>query len=102
MEAQKALSEKTMDRRNAGMNDGEVKKATDPTDRSMRRLFVRKLPTDTTVEKLKEFFEQFGEVVDCDVPIHKKTGKKATYGFVTFATMEQTDECMRWGCSALI
>ena len=94
MEAQKALSEKTMDGRKAGM-DGDVKKATDPTDRSMRRLFVRKLPSDTTVEKLKEFFEQFGEVVDCDVPIHKKTGKKATYGFVTFATMEQTDECMR-------
>ena len=47
------------------------------------------------VDTLKEYFTQFGEVLDCEIPIHKKTGKKASYAFITFGTMEQADECMQ-------
>ena len=77
------------------MEDDEVKKATDPTARCMRRLFVRRIQDDTTVEKFKKFYEQFGEVVDAEIPKHRKTGKKASYGFVTFKTLEDTDKCMK-------
>ena len=95
LEAQKAISEKKMNDIRAGKNDEDVKKPTDPTARCMRRLFVRRIQDDTTLEKFKEFFEQFGEVVDADIPLHKKTGKRASYGFVTFKTMEETDACMK-------
>ena len=95
LEAQKAISEKKMNDIRAGMEDDEVKKPTDPTARCMRRLFVRRIQEDTTVEKFKEFYEQFGEVVDAEIPKHKKTGKKASYGFVTFKTLEDTDKCMK-------
>ena len=95
LEAQKAISEKKMNDIRAGVDDDEVKKPTDPTARCMRRLFVRRIQDDTTVEKFKEFYEQFGEVVDAEIPKHKKTGKKASYGFVTFKTLEETDACMK-------
>ena len=94
IEAQKAITEKSMNDMKAGYDDS-VSKPTDPTDRVMRRLFIRRLPQNTTVEELNEHFGQFGEVVDSDVPIHKKTGQRATYGFITYACLEQVDECMR-------
>ena len=94
IEAQKAITEKSMNDMKAGYDDS-VTKPTDPTDRVMRRLFIRRLPQNTTLDDLNEHFSQFGEVVDSDIPIHKKTGLRATYGFVTYASLEQVDECMK-------
>ena len=53
IEAQKAITEKSMNDMKAGY-DESVTKATDPTDRVMRRLFIRRLPQNTTVEELNE------------------------------------------------
>ena len=47
LEAQKALSEKTMSERRTG--EDEAKQPTSPTAREMRRLFIRKLADETTV-----------------------------------------------------
>lgn len=92
LEAQKALSEKKMNEIRSGVEEEEVKKPTDPTDKCMRKLFIRKLSKETTEASLKEYFEKFGEVVDCKIPTDRKHGGKATYGFLTFKTLEEADE----------
>jgi RNA recognition motif-containing protein len=89
LEAQKALSERTINGIKDGRDEDEIKKATDPTSRTMRRLFIRSLAHGTSVDDLKEHFGQFGELVDVEIPTIKTTGKKATYGFMTFEKMEQ-------------
>ena len=94
LEAQKAMTEKSMTDLKKGYEESN-KKATDPTDRIMRRLFVRRLPPDISLEDLNAHFGQFGEVVDSDIPIHKRTGLRATYAFLTYASLEQVDECMK-------
>jgi len=94
LEAQKALSERTINGIKAGLDEDETKKPTDPTSRTMRRLFLRSLAHGTTVDDLKDHFSQFGELVDVEIPTIKTTGKKATYGFMTYEKMEQVDECM--------
>ena len=94
IEAQKAMTEKSMNDIKAGYEESN-KKPADPTDRIMRRLFVRRLSPETTLEDLNAHFGQFGEVVDSDIPIHKRTGQRATYAFLTYASLEQVDECMK-------
>ena len=89
LEAQKSLSERTINGIKDGRDEDEIKKATDPTSRTMRRLFIRSLAHGTTVDDLKEHFGQFGELVDVEIPTIKTTGKKATYGFMTYEKMEQ-------------
>merc|ERR1719341_1877581 len=76
LEAQKALSERTINGINDGQGEDEILKATDPTSRTMRRLFIRSLAFGTTVDDLKEHFGQFGELVDVEIPTVKATGKK--------------------------
>ena len=89
--AQKALSESKL----TGNDHLELRKQTDPKARVMRRLFIRGLTNATTVDDLKDHFGQFGEILDADIPNNKTTGKKATYGFITYATMEEVDDCMK-------
>ena len=88
LEAQKALSESKL----TGNDYLEPRKQTDPKSRTMRRLFVRNLANGTKLDDLKDYFGQFGELVDVEIPTRssgKSSGKKATYGFMTYATMEQ-------------
>merc|ERR1719483_497541 len=94
LEAQKALSERTINGIKAGLDEDETKKPTDPTSRTMRRLFLRSLAPGTTVEMLKEHFAQYGELVDVEIPTNKTTGNKVTYGFMTYNKTEEADECM--------
>ena len=89
LEAQKALSESKV----SGNDRLEVRRQTDPKSRAMRRLFIRGLTSDTTVETLKDYFSLYGEIKDAEIPISKRTGTKATYAFLTFSSMEEVDEC---------
>ncbi|XP_019053777.1 PREDICTED: UBP1-associated protein 2A-like [Nelumbo nucifera] len=49
-----------------------------------RKLFVHGLGWETTSEKLREFFSQYGELEDCNVVVDKATGKSKGYGFLLF------------------
>ena len=89
IEAQKALSERTINEIKDDVDAEDSKKPTDPTSRLMRRLFIRSLAHGTTVEMLKEHFGEYGEIVDCSIPNNKMTGKKSTYGFLTYEKMEE-------------
>eukprot|EP00916_Digyalum_oweni_P001820 GHVL01003496.1.p1 GENE.GHVL01003496.1~~GHVL01003496.1.p1 ORF type:complete len:253 (+),score=29.46 GHVL01003496.1:106-864(+) len=49
------------------------------------RIFVTKLPFDLSSDDLKQFFEQFGEVVDAYVPKNPLSTLNKGFGFVSFA-----------------
>ena len=95
LEAQKALSERTINGMREGVNEDQCKRPTDPTDEKMRKMFLRNFAFGTSVEDLKEHFQQFGEILECDIPNVRATGKRATYGFITFASMEQVRQIVK-------
>ncbi len=41
-------------------------------------------PTNTAAESLREYFSQFGEVVECTVMRDNSTGRSRGFGFLTF------------------
>jgi RNA recognition motif-containing protein len=55
-----------------------------PTKRDARKLFVGGLPSNVTEEEFREFFEQYGTVVDSVVMFDRDTRRSRGFGFVTF------------------
>jgi len=50
-----------------------------------RKLFIGGLSVQTTDETLRDFFSQWGTIVDCVVMKDKNTGRSRGFGFVTYA-----------------
>lgn len=59
-----------------------------PTKKDSRKLFVGGLPSDITEDEFRDFFEQFGEVVDSVVMFDRETHRSRGFGFVTFQNSE--------------
>lgn len=59
-----------------------------------RKLFIGGLSFDTCDEGLREYFNKFGEVLDCIVMKDPKTKKSRGFGFVTFTKISMVDEVM--------
>jgi RNA-binding protein Musashi len=57
------------------------------------RIFVGHIPTDTSIEELKDYFGRFGNVVDVHLPSPKSQAKrtegKGSYAFITFSTSKE-------------
>jgi RNA recognition motif-containing protein len=73
-------------------NGGALKTSNDPEQ--FRKLFVGGLNIVTTDEALRQFYSQFGELVDCIVMRDPATKKSRGFGFVSFATQEEVDRAM--------
>ena len=56
-------------------------------------ILVANIPLNFTNEDLLEYFAAYGNITDCTV-IKSEEGFK-TFGFVSFETVEQADECMK-------
>lgn len=52
------------------------------------KLFIGGLPGSVTSESMREFFTQFGKVIDSTVMLDRETGRSKGFGFVSF---EDTD-----------
>jgi len=48
------------------------------------KLFIGGLPGSVTSESMREFFSQFGKVVDSTVMLDRETGRSKGFGFVSF------------------
>ncbi|CAE1317331.1 HNRNPA1_3 [Acanthosepion pharaonis] len=59
------------------------------------KLFIGGLNYTTNEEAMKEYFEPWGEVVDCVVMRDPNTKKSRGFGFITYKTEEQVDEAQR-------
>jgi heterogeneous nuclear ribonucleoprotein A1/A3 len=69
----------------AGAGDGKELEA------AHKKLFVGGLNYSTTDEGMKEYFEQYGEVVDCVVMKFRDTKRSRGFGFVTYTGPEMVD-----------
>ena len=71
-----------------------------PNDREAerdRKLFIGGLDYETNDGKLKDYFEQFGELTDFVVMKFPDTRRSRGFGFVTYRDPEMLEECMSSG-----
>ncbi|CAD5227814.1 unnamed protein product [Bursaphelenchus okinawaensis] len=59
-----------------------------------RKLFIGGLSLSTTDEGLREFYGQFGNIVDCVVMRDSATKKSRGFGFVSYNAKAEVDKCM--------
>lgn len=59
------------------------------------KLFVGGIPWDTTEEKLKEYFNQYGDVTQTVIMRDKTTGRPRGFGFVVFADPSVLDAVLQ-------
>ncbi|KAK3908469.1 Heterogeneous nuclear ribonucleoprotein A1, A2/B1-like protein, partial [Frankliniella fusca] len=60
----------------------------------LRKLFIGGLDYRTTDDSMKEYFEQWGEVVDVVVMKDPKTRRSRGFGFITYAQAHMVDAAM--------
>lgn len=68
--------------------------AADPSFKTSK-IFVGGLPTSLTVDALRDYFMEYGEVVDCVIVSDKETKKSRGFGFVQFTTCQAVEDVMR-------
>jgi RNA recognition motif-containing protein len=57
----------------------------------VRKIFIGGIPSQVRLDEFKQYFGQFGEIVDCLLPLKSKALKtNKGYGFITYKTAEQT------------
>jgi len=67
---------------------GQPQASPSSSDTTYTKLFVGGLRWETTTDKLREHFSQFGEITEAVVIMDRQTGRSKGYGFVTFASAE--------------
>jgi len=54
----------------------------------MTKLFVRNIEYQARAIELRALFEEYGELVQCDIAVDKDTGESRGFGFIEFANEE--------------
>ncbi|XP_051539929.1 heterogeneous nuclear ribonucleoprotein D0-like isoform X2 [Myxocyprinus asiaticus] len=60
----------------------------------VRKVFVGGLSPDTPEEKIREYFDAFGEVESIELPMENKTNKRRGFCFITFKEEEPVKKIM--------
>jgi RNA recognition motif-containing protein len=71
------------------MSNGEQ-----PDECTSCKLFIGGLHLDTDNERLREYFEKYGEVLDSVVMRDGETRKSRGFGFITFSDISQALVCL--------
>jgi RNA-binding protein Musashi len=58
------------------------------------KIFVGGVSQEATEQDFKEFFQQFGRVVDATLMMDKDTGRPRGFGFVTFDSEAAVEKCL--------
>ena len=58
------------------------------SERMSSKLYVGGLSWDTSEEKLREVFSEYGEVLEAKVIVDRYSGRSRGFGFVTFANQD--------------
>lgn len=64
-------------------------------DLTQRKLFIRGLGWETTTDKLRNIFSQYGELEEAAVILDKATGKSKGYGFITFKHIDGAMQALK-------
>jgi squid-like protein len=59
------------------------------------KVFVGGLTPEITNEQVKEYFEQYGSVIDMEIPVDKSTNQRKSYCFVTFDDVHIAQELLK-------
>lgn len=73
---------------------------TPPTKKDSRKLFVGGLPADVTDREFRDFFAQYGVVMDSVVMFDRETRRSRGFGFVTFQDPEVAARLLTSGKNA--
>ncbi|XP_014776457.1 heterogeneous nuclear ribonucleoprotein A3 isoform X5 [Octopus bimaculoides] len=83
----KVVKDRTMPRNSRGRY-----RESDSDSEKFCKLFIGGLSYSTNEESMKEYFEPWGDVVDCVVMRDPNTKKSRGFGFITYKTEEQVDK----------
>ncbi|XXG61302.1 hypothetical protein AAC387_Pa04g2996 [Persea americana] len=64
-------------------------------DPAHRKIFVHGLGWETTTDKIRSFFSQYGEIEDCNVVVDKASGKSKGYGFLLFKHRRSAQKALK-------
>ncbi|KAH7415847.1 hypothetical protein KP509_14G063200 [Ceratopteris richardii] len=62
-----------------------------------KKIFVGGLPTSVTEGEFKNFFSQFGKVVENQIMLEHGTGRSRGFGFITFDSEQAVDDLLSRG-----
>ncbi|CED85364.1 heterogeneous nuclear ribonucleoprotein hrp1 [Phaffia rhodozyma] len=65
--------------------------------RKSAKIFVGGLLPSTTVDILRDFFAQYGTVLDAQVMVDRDSSRSKGFGFITFADEESCEKCLAVG-----
>ncbi|MED6118747.1 hypothetical protein PIB30_005585 [Stylosanthes scabra] len=62
-----------------------------------KKIFVGGLPQFFTDDELKEYFSTYGNIVECQIMLDRKTGRSRGFGFVTFDNEDSVEKVFSAG-----
>uniref|UniRef100_A0A0N5CC97 RNA-binding protein Musashi n=1 Tax=Strongyloides papillosus TaxID=174720 RepID=A0A0N5CC97_STREA len=75
--------------------DNHVDEDDDNHNNDPKKMFIGGLSWQTTPEKLREYFGQFGEINECMVMRDPQTKRARGFGFITFVNIESVEKVLQ-------
>ncbi|KAG9090107.1 hypothetical protein FRC07_012187, partial [Ceratobasidium sp. 392] len=80
------------------LNKIDPKRAIPRTEHARtQKLFVGGLASTVTSESMKNFFSQYGKVIDANVMVDRDSSRSKGFGFITFEDQEGVDRLLQLG-----
>lgn len=61
---------------------------------NLKKLYVGNISFNVTPEKLREAFEQWGQIEELNIIKDRETGRSKGFGFVTYSTAEEANQAV--------
>jgi heterogeneous nuclear ribonucleoprotein A1/A3 len=87
-EPQKKVGNRTVSCQLASLGKGQNQKQDNSSDVSLRKLYIGNVGPQISVENLREFFAQFGEIEDGPSGFDKSTMKFRGFAFIVYKSLE--------------
>lgn len=68
----------------------------------MKKVFLGGLKEDVEEEDLREYFKDFGNIINVNVVTEKETGKKRGFAFVEFDDYDPVDKIVCEFCGKVV
>jgi len=69
------------------MSERKISTSQDQAETPLQ-IFVGGIPSNLSHDELKEYFEQYGKVVNCKIVTRKKSSESLGYAFISFDSEE--------------